>query len=967
MIDKGIRQACLFSVLLFILQILIITYLKKIANKEENRFNQTRLASAIFIVLLLFITYVSSRSRDMISMFAYNLIIGVAFVIVIASVVVLEKFIRKKEKDGKKTKDFGKSKMLSISSLFYEKNDDNIIEPKKITNMLRSGNFVLCMINCIFTSLIPFFVEIGLFSANPILVIVLIAMTVFLTEFQLFLSQKEMTLDDLNKNKLLENPEEWTKEIENKYGKEIIGYSNTTSTNKIETSTTMQNLEELSRDIINGKNILISNSSKYETKAIYYNVINKNFINEKATLIIYEDVPSVKEAQAVINSIIEEYNNELIVKVISKFENQNAQIDKDINIYLATTQDLIEANIDYEKIQTVIINNADKVIQRNSNEIYVLATTLKKINDECQYILLSLVTEALRIATRNILLIDSFKEYQINRKKEKQTLGIQVFRRKENNIKKHKSSTNYMNDLVKLGIDTDRFDVDNIEIVSKKLPILNDVERFDEIRARRNSSLTNKELNKITNRIKINCNNLFQEVAERKMFFKNDDEKNLIYSIKSYSELNNGETYLGVISSNYMLREYIISEYLKKKNNYADLDIIIPQTMQNDAKILLGSLLLQMLNTPVKEEIIIRKLKEYDKNLIFMEGYNKISIVTAINLLMEKEFNIRTDITNYLLESTDKFGKKEYMLNNNFKTKLPKDLFEKSKIILGGYEQEVTGQKGYEIYQKYIPGQVHLIENKVYKIEDIESLDINVANISAEHLRKYKQDTEINLTNLKRIEKEEEIREYSEALIKKEILFANMNVNTLGYYEFLDCTTLEEGAYTYRKLTQSQKEKTARKYYNTKVLKLEIVPKSLEMQNSMNEEIHDKLAYTLSFLLNELFESLLDENSPYIMVKAVVSNKEILKNEEVNLYRPIIDKKVDINTISIYIIEDLKISKGLLATIENEIPRILTLTKKYLNWYENILPEDDTYIKYINVNNSLMLNEIKKIIPNIFS
>ena len=854
-----------------------------------------------------------------------------------------------------------------LYNLFYEKNEHNIIEPKKYTNVIKSGILVIGIINGLFISLLPVLIMLGIIEVNVITTTVLTAITVFLTEFYLFLSQKKITKSDLSEeNNLLKNPEEWSKDVSNKYGTEIIGYTNSMQTNQNEKSTTLANLEALARDIMDGKNILISNSSKDETKAIYYNAINKNFINKKATLIIYEDIPSVKEAEKVINSIIEEYNNELIVKILSKFENPKVKIDKDINIYLATVQDLIEANIDYESIQTIIINNTDKIIEKDSNELYVLSTTLKNSNSVHQYILLSFVTEALRVATKNILLIDNLKEYQINRKSASQKISRQVLRRNADNIRKHKGNSNHLNDLVKLAVETYKYDIDNIEVISKKVPIQNDFERFDEVRAKRNKDLTNKELNKITNRIKINCNNLFQETAKRKMFIKNDDEKNLLHNIKSYSELNNGDTYIGVVSSNYMLREYIISEYLKKENYPSDLDIIIPQTMQNDAKILVGALLLQMLNIPVKEEIIIRRLKEFDNDLILMEGYNKLSIVTALNTLIEKEFGIKTDITNYLIESTDKFGQKEYKLNNNFKLKLPKDLYDKSKIILSGYEQEVTAQKGYEIYQKYIPGQVHLIENKVYKIENIEDLEINVSNVPAECIRKYKQDTEISLSNIKKIEKEEELKEYSEATIKQEIQFANLDINTLGYYEFIDSTTLEAGAFSYRKLTEMQKAQTARKYYNTRILKLQITPKVVELQNLIRGENHDKIAYTLSFLLNELFESLLDENAPYITARAIVSNKEILNNEEVKLYRPIIDKKVDMKSISVYIFEDLKISKGLLGTIENEIPRILSIIKKYLNWNESLLPEEDKYIKQININNSLMLKEVNKIIPTIF-
>ena len=664
-----------------------------------------------------------------------------------------------------------------------------------------------------------------------------------------------------------------------------------------------------------------------------------------------------------INSIIKEYNNELIVKIISKFQTSNIKVNQDINIYLTTLHDLMDSNLDYSKVQTVILNNTDKIIEKNSNELYVLATTLKNLNNDFQYIMLSVATDALRIAIRNILLVDSFKEYQINRKRALQTFGVQVLKRDIDNIKNHEKSNISMNDLVKLAIETNRFAIDNVEIVSKKMPILDDAKRFDEIRGARNNSLTNKELNKLTNRIKINSNSLFQENANKKMFIKNDDEKNLLYSIRAYSELNNGETYLGVVSSDYLLRDYIISEYLKKKNDFSDLDILIPQTMQNDLKILLGALLLQMLNLPVKEEVIIRRLKEYNNEIVLIEGYNRLSIITAINSLLESEFNIKTDITSYLIETIDTDGKKEYMLNTNFKTKLPRDLYEKSKVIISGYEQEVTNLKGYEIYQKYISGQIHLIENKVYKIGNIENLDINVSNVSAEGLRKYKHDLNVNLSNIKMSEKEEDIREYSNIIMKTEIQKADVMVDTLGFYEFLDYTTLEEGAYVYRTLLQKQKEKMIRNYYNTRVLKIEIKPKDLELINKMQNGEHDKIACTLAFLINEIFETLLDENVSYVISKAVVADSSIIENEEIKLYRPIIDEKADLSSIDIYIIEDLKISKGLLTTIENEIPRIFSIMKRYLEWYENNDKEGNKYINRINKSNILVLEEMKKVLP----
>lgn len=954
-----------FSALLY--QVILVDTLKRFSYPKEERYKQTKLVVALFVVLSTSITYLWLFEEDMEArkrIYVYTCIIII--VLILIEFAIRNRLFRNKEKTKNSESD-EEIQLSRVASWFYQKDVKGNVETKKRTKIIQNVLFVLVIVNVVFITLMPTFLVFDVIDISNINFVMLTAITVFLTEFYLFTSQLEVSLYEKEKKvKLFQTPKEWNREIENKYGHEIIGYSNHTSTNKAETSTTLNNLETISRDIIDGENILISNSSKQETKAIYYNAINRDFINNKITLIVYEDIPSLKEAEKVVNSIIKQYNNELIVKVISKFQTSNIKVNQDINIYLTTLQDLMDSNIDYSKIQTVILNNTDKIIERNSNELYVLATTLKNMNTNFQYIMLSVATDALRIAIRNILLVESFKEYQINRKRALQTFGVQVLKRDAHNIKNHEKSNISMNDLVKIAIETNKFAIDNVEIVSKKMPILDDVKRFDEIRGARNNSLTNKELNKLTNRIKINSNSLFQENANKKMFIKNDDERNLLYSIKAYSELNNGETYLGVVSSDYLLRDYIISEYLIKKNDFSDLDILIPQTMQNDLKILLGALLMQMLNLPVKEDVIIRRLKEYNNEIILIEGYNRLSIITAINSLLESEFNIKTDITSYLIESIDSEGRKEYMLNSNFKTKLPRDLYEKSKIIISGYEQEITNQKGYEIYQKYIPGQIHLIENKVYKIGNVENLDINVSNVSAEGLRKYKHDLILNLSSVKDVQNEEDVREYSNVTMKTEVQKADVTVDTLGFYEFLDHTTLEEGAYVYRTLPENIQEKVRRKYYNTRVLKIEIKPKDLEIVKKMQNGEHDKLACTFAFLINELFETLLDENVNYTISKAVVSSDSLLKDEAVKLYRPIIDEKTDLSVITLYIIEDLKISKGLLSSIENEMGRILSVLKRYLTWYG---AQGETGCKYVNrvdKNGLFEFETVNQIIPNTF-
>jgi hypothetical protein len=226
---------------------------------------------------------------------------------------------------------------------------------------------------------------------------------------------------------------------------------------------------------------------------------------------------------------------------------------------------------------------------------------------------------------------------------------------------------------------------------------------------------------------------------------------------------------------------------------------------------------------------------------------------------------------------------------------------------------------------------------------------------------------DVKLTNIKEVQNQNDTRECSNAIMKTQFQKADITVDTLGFYEFLDHTTLEEGTFVYRTLPQNQKEKISRKYYNTRILRLEIKPKDAEVIKKMQNGEHDKIACTFAFLVNEVFETLLDENVNYIISKAVVSNGELLNDTALNLYRPILDENVDTSSIVLYISEDLKISKGLLSSIENEMIRILSILKKYLTWCEALEENNFKYVKGIDKNDVFTFNVINQIIPNTLS
>ena len=90
------------------------------------------------------------------------------------------------------------------------------------------------------------------------------------------------------------------------------------------------------------------------------------------------------------------------------------------------------------------------------------------------------------------------------------------------------------------------------------------------------------------------------------------------------------------------------------------------------------------------------------------------------------------------------------------------------------------------------------------------------------------------------------------SILKKNILRADIEVNTDGYYEFNNAISFAPGGFGYKKV-DSKKKGLRRNYKSTNVLAVNISSATI---SAMSQKEKFKLSFTLSVLFDEIFETL---------------------------------------------------------------------------------------------------------------
>lgn len=428
------------------------------------------------------------------------------------------------------------------------------------------------------------------------------------------------------------------------------------------------------------------------------------------------------------------------------------------------------------------------------------------------------------------------------------------------------------------------------------------------------SSLPGKQ-HRINDYLSFDSNIWSSKVTKEAFIIVEDEYSNLYEMIRQYSTRGQYQSFVGVITSNYLLRDYMVDNALMLITDPKAIPEFAP-IYDNTLRNKLLELMIAMTIRPFSEKEI-SDILAIPVNEDFIS--NLLQLVNEHLAIDEKELDISVD------------NQKKLMIND---LSVVKD-FQSVKFICEDLNNsEAIERYAYnQIYQKLLPKQFITLEGKYYEISSID-YDGVLLQRAADRINNRRYYRQLRTYKLK--DNNSNLESY---LLNNMIItnsYMNIEVITKGFLE------LEK----YNDIASSKEvvinQPPNRYYQNKRVLKIQL------------PEVTDNIRITITILLNELFKTTYPNNHSYL----IATTK--LDDEQVNTLKGII-YPVDVNETDkyIYIIEDSQFDIGLISSVEKNLERFITIILDYLNWHLNKISDGNEDYK----NNYYLLFGFKQQIP----
>lgn len=415
-----------------------------------------------------------------------------------------------------------------------------------------------------------------------------------------------------------------------------------------------------------------------------------------------------------------------------------------------------------------------------------------------------------------------------------------------------------------------------------------------------------------------------------------DDRNNLFEARRNFATIAENQGFVNVISSEYMLREYmadnteiftadpkaipyITADYARSKRNSVLALCLLLCVGNVQEKELKRRLMLMGIESDNCDDALWKEMS------VLFSGKEDGEVDENGNPIISLGKNLKSEALKFNKESILVY-KREYSVDSGkFENVYSIENKEFSDIILddlqnAGYIAELeekdyfigTELKGH-VYQKYLPGQFFTLNGKYYEMISTTADNRILVRRASEHIngrvsyrqvRRYTFDKIRNSSDMGALKTTNNIDVH--------YLYADFEVATDGYWklgaynDFTNGTLIEINAVP------------TRKYYNKQILKLDF--------SKYGDAFTDSVRKTLTVLLNEVFVTLFAENQPFISAitcgDCELPSTYSLKIEDSNFA----------SDNCIFIVEDSQLDIGLLVAVERNVERIMQIISDYLNW-----------------------------------
>lgn len=416
-----------------------------------------------------------------------------------------------------------------------------------------------------------------------------------------------------------------------------------------------------------------------------------------------------------------------------------------------------------------------------------------------------------------------------------------------------------------------------------------------------------------------------------------DAMRNLILTLGRWMTAGNEQTLVIVVSPPYLLRDYLAANAAFFMHNSRKISSIVPKPALN-RKTAFYYMMDQLSRTWVTAE----ELQEF----LHTASIEDHSIWAGVHRYIKEQ-----DSAGYRSEMLETRLVKRFVLNeaeNAFKEmvlyRLSIDHSERYKQRSSRYfaVQLQSGQPisyilSDHLYQSYLPGQAATFGGSWYRIVGIDPLlqqvELAVETLTGQHLYKQSRIYAIRKDSMSYSNGSPVRRVIDRFEITLRNEFRSFDVFTNGYFDFVNGIDLHSDKVVYVPLSEED-QGYHRSYMQGNLLVVTI--------NSLDGQFEhaDRLAFTLSYLMNELFVSLYPHNHAQLAACTALSDHflEGLDGIGNRLYKYVPQLRVNTSnrntseTLQLYVFEDNAQSLGLLESIVQHWEYVLEILDDYLFW-----------------------------------
>lgn len=435
------------------------------------------------------------------------------------------------------------------------------------------------------------------------------------------------------------------------------------------------------------------------------------------------------------------------------------------------------------------------------------------------------------------------------------------------------------------------------------------------------------------------CN---ERVSNYSFITVEDDRNNLFETRRNFATIAEQQGFVNVISSEYMLREYMAANPELFTADAKAIPYITADYARTKRNTILSLCLLLCIDS-VQEETLNRQMimLGLDTKDPVLEIWKEICVIfcdEAQPALDEKGNPILSvkcsngKIGHFEKDDTILFKRAYSVESGKFESVYTIERTDFARIILDDLqnasyiaEQESkdvyigTELKGH-VYQKYLPGQFFTLNGKYYEMVSTASDNRILLRRASEHIGgrlAYRQVRNYTIHHTEEACSMGALKTVNNIDIHYQ--FADFSVETPGYWKLSAHNDFDNGALV------TVNGVPSREYHHKQILKFDF--------SKLGDAFTDSVRMTLANLLNETFVTLFAENKPFI--SAITPGYY----DAPMTYSLTLGDGVAASEKCIFIIEDSQLDIGLLIAVERNVNRIFQIIADYLGWNDEQITE----------------------------